>query len=413
MPRPPGVVAATDCSPSARIGPPDGRRTAGARLVDVVDAVEAELDVLVANVEECLLAPMRARIGAPATTLRQAVHRGVSAAVRDALARLRYGTELPEELLPDLIELARLSAGAPRELPELPDPWLVGLEVFWDHFQVAAERTLGDPALCWEVSKVARLRLRGHPARLSRLVRRARERESVRLTGENGESRLRAVMRALDGLWVDPGELGYDLTGHHVAMVAETSPSPAGPPCRTHQHVLRVQAPDGRTWAWFGGNSRISDDDLDALVASQGSSYPVVAFGEPAEGVAGFAASHRQAVEARAIAPAINHSTVRFADYRVVIAVLRDHDLAQGFIDGELKELACPSERMLELRETLRTYLEHSQSVSSTAVVRRRDRKTIERQLRTAEQLIHHRVSDRSDQVLIALRVAEILRHRD
>lgn len=59
-------------------------------------------------------------------------------------------------------------------------------------------------------------------------------------------------------------------------------------------------------------------------------------------------------------------------------------------------------------RETLRAYLEHSQSVSATAALRRRDRKTIERQLRSAEQLMHHRVSARSDEVLLALRVAEI-----
>jgi hypothetical protein len=67
---------------------------------------------------------------------------------------------------------------------------------------------------------------------------------------------------------------------------------------------------------------------------------------------------------------------------------------------------------MGELRETLREYLEHGQSVSATAAVRRRDRKTIERHLRSAELLIHHRASDRCDELLIALRIADILRHR-
>ncbi len=66
---------------------------------------------------------------------------------------------------------------------------------------------------------------------------------------------------------------------------------------------------------------------------------------------------------------------------------------------------------MRELRETLRVYLEHGQSVSATAAVRRRDRKTIERQLRSAERLIHRRVADRCDELLIALRIADILRH--
>jgi DNA-binding PucR family transcriptional regulator len=65
---------------------------------------------------------------------------------------------------------------------------------------------------------------------------------------------------------------------------------------------------------------------------------------------------------------------------------------------------------MGELRETLRAYLENGQSVSATAALRHRDRKTIERQLRSAEQVIDHRVSDRCDELLIALRIADILR---
>jgi hypothetical protein len=248
---------------------------------------------------------------------------------------------------------------------------------------------------------------------VSRLFRTACEHEFARVDGVDEDSLLGAVMRALDGQWVDPGELGYDLAGHHIAVVADASPLLDAAARLTNRPLLRVQAPDGGTWGWLGGRTRISEDDLDALTVSQGSSGARVAFGEPAEGIAGFAATHHQAREARAIALATNQSAVRFADFRVLIAVLRDDDLAKGFIERELGELAGPSERMRELRETLRAYLEHSQSVSATAALRRRDRKTIERQLRSAEQLIHHRVSDRSDEVLIALRVAEVLRHRE
>jgi hypothetical protein len=132
---------------------------------------------MLTSVEECVVAPIQASHGAPSTALRHAVPRGVSAAVRDALARL--------------------CAGMRWELPDLPDPWLVGLEVFWDRFQEVAERTLRDPAICWEVTKVARVRLRGHPMRLSRLIRTARERELARITGVNEDGRL--SVRALVG----------------------------------------------------------------------------------------------------------------------------------------------------------------------------------------------------------------------
>jgi hypothetical protein len=62
--------------------------------------------------------------------------------------------------------------------------------------------------------------------------------------------------------------------------------------------------------------------------------------------------------------------------------------------------------------QPLRAYLEHGQSIAATAALRRRNRKTIVRQLPAAERLIDHTVSDRSDELLIALRIAEILHNR-
>lgn len=391
----------------------DDRATVWALVAEVVDAVEAEVGVLVATIEDRVMARIQATNGGPSAALHEALRRGVSAGVRDALARLRSHAELPQELLPDLIELARRCADPGCEAAGFPDVWLMGEEVFWDRFQVAAERTLADTALCWDVIKAARARLRGHPAHLSGLFHRACESESARGARIDEDSRLRAVLRALDGQWVEPDELGYDLAAHHIAVVADGSFSLEEMPRRTERQQLLVQAPDGGIWGWLGGPTRMSESDLNALVSSQGSSDATVAFGEPAGGIAGFAASHHQALEARAIAVATNHRAVRFADFRLLIAVLRDGDLAKDFVERELGELAHPGERMRELRETLRAYLEHSQSVSATAALRRRDRKTIERQLRSTEQLIHHRVSDRSDAVLVALRVTEILRHSD
>lgn len=391
----------------------DDRGAVWASVAKVVDAVEAELDVLVRHVEDRIMARMQATNGEPSAALREALRRGVSAGVRDALARLRAQSELPQELPPDLMELARLFTESGWDLAGLADAALAGQEVFWDQFEIVTERTLGDPALCWEVIKAARVRLTGNPARLTGLFRMAYERESERGNGIDEDSRLQAVLRALDGQWVDPGELGYDLAGRHIAVVADTSPVLDEIARRTKRQLLRVQCPDGGTWGWLGGQTRMSEDELDALIASLGSSGAGVAFGEPADGIAGFATSHHQALEAREIARATNGHAIRFGDFRVVIAVLRDGDLAKQFVERELGQLARPSERMSELRETLRAYLEHSQSVSATAALRRRDRKTIERQLRSAEQLIQHRVSDRSDEVLIALRVADILRHRD
>jgi hypothetical protein len=250
-------------------------------------------------------------------------------------------------------------------------------------------------------------------ARMSRMFGGPREREVTASTGTDKDPRLQVALRAIEGEWVDPGELGYDLAWHHIALVTDTPPLLDAMARRINRKLLRVRAPGGNTWAWLGGRTRMSEDELDAIFASEASSDARIAFGEPAAGISGFAATHHQAREASVIAITTNQSAVRFADYRVLIAVLRDLDLAKEFIEYELGELERPGKRMSELRETLRLYLEHSQSISATAALRRRNRKTIERQLRTAEELIHHRVSERSVEVLMALRVAEILRHLD
>lgn len=383
------------------------------RVAEVVDGVEEDLDVFVASVEDRVVARIQATRGRLSMPMQESLRRSVLATVRDALARLRSRAELPRELPPDLVEFARLWVSAQFELSELADAWLVGQEVFWDRFQLMAERALEDTALCWDVIKAARVQLRGHAAQVSELFRRACESESARAAGIYEDSRWRAVSRALEGHWVDAHELGYDLGDCHTAVVADVASSLDGLASRTKRHVLLLPAPDGGTWGWLGGRTAVSDSELDALIEWQGDRDGHVAFGEPAAGLAGFATSHQQALEARTIAAATDQRAVRFADLRLLIAVLRDGELATAFVERELGDLDQPSERMRELRATLRAYLEHSQSVAATAALRRRDRKTIQRQLRSAERLLHHRVSDRNDELLVALRIADILRHRD
>ena len=380
-------------------------------VAQVVDGVEAELDALAAGVEERVLARIKAADGEPSFELKQALSRGVRAGLRDALARLRSQTELPHELPPELTELARLQARARCAPPEFADAWLVGQELFWNRFALVAEHTLADPAQRWEVTKAARLQLSGYTARLNRLFGRASQAQLARSAGTHDDARWQAVSRALEGHWVDAAELGYDLAYHHVAVVADAPAAVNALARRTERQRLLVTCPQGGTWGWLGGRAPVGEGELDAAIAWQRSrSEGAVAFGEPAEGIAGFAASHQQALEAHAIAAATGERVVRFADLRLVAALLRDGELAKEFVERELGELDDAGERMGELRATLRAYLEHGQSISATAALRGRDRKTIVRQLRAAERLIDHTVSDRSDELLVALRMAEILR---
>ena len=88
---------------------------------DVVEAVEAELDVLVASVADRVMARVQAADGESSAALHEALRRSVTSGARDALARVRSQAELPEQLLPDLSELARLCATLRFDLTGLAD----------------------------------------------------------------------------------------------------------------------------------------------------------------------------------------------------------------------------------------------------------------------------------------------------
>ncbi|MBO0728896.1 MAG: hypothetical protein J2P57_06525 [Acidimicrobiaceae bacterium] len=382
-------------------------------MAEVARRLEADFDFFVSRFEQQLLARIQKTRSEPSAALQQALRTGVVAGVRDVLARLRSDGKMPEELPPELISLARIPRELRCELPGLADVWLVGQDVFWDCFATMAEQTLDDPTLCWDVVKAARAHLHGHAARmyeLFQLAGRGRLATAMRL---NDSSLAGAVARALRGVWVEPGELGYDLTNNHLAVVADTASSLDGLVERTGRQLLQVLAPDAGVWAWLGGQTQLSDAAIDDLIGWQRSRQGFVSFGEPAQGVAGFSASHAQALEASAIADATGQSVVRYADVRLLSAVLRDGRLAKEFVERELGELDRSNERMSELRATLRVYLEQGQSVSTTAVLRQRDRKTIQRQLRSAERLMRHYVHDRSGELLIALQAGDILRRRE
>src|SRR6185437_2387464 len=104
----------------------------------VLDSIEAAPDLFVAGVEDRILARIEAVDPELSALFEQALRRGVRAAVRDALARLRSRAELPHELPPGLLELARLQAGSQRDPREFPDAWLVGQEVLWNRFALIA-----------------------------------------------------------------------------------------------------------------------------------------------------------------------------------------------------------------------------------------------------------------------------------
>ncbi|HEX6388234.1 MAG TPA: helix-turn-helix domain-containing protein, partial [Solirubrobacteraceae bacterium] len=134
------------------------------------------------------------------------------------------------------------------------------------------------------------------------------------------------------------------------------------------------------------------------------------ALGRPGAGVAGFAASKRQADLARAVAalragPAIT----RYDDVALAAVLLRDRDAARAFARDELGELAAQTAAAAQLRATLSAYFAAGYDQSRTASALGVHRNTVAKRLRRAEATLGRAVTARPRELEAALVIAEAL----
>lgn len=136
------------------------------------------------------------------------------------------------------------------------------------------------------------------------------------------------------------------------------------------------------------------------------------AFGSPGPGVAGFRASHRQALHARRVAllrggPA--GSVALYRDEALAALASADAEHAREFVATELGPLAGRDDTARRLAGTLRVYLEENASPRRAAHRLGVHENTIANRVRAAEELLGGPVEERTAELLVALRLAGVL----
>jgi PucR C-terminal helix-turn-helix domain/GGDEF-like domain len=213
--------------------------------------------------------------------------------------------------------------------------------------------------------------------------------------------------------------LGYELAGHHVALVL--SPLASGADLRAAldaiagrgscpQVLSRVQE-DGRWSAWLGWQTP-PDAYLYAAMAQTPLIDVVAGLGERAHGIDGFRRSHEQAADvehlirmARGPRPGVT------AHEEVALAALlcRDRPRAERFAAEQLGGLAASEETVERLRHTVATYLACGLSKVRAADALHVHKKTVTYRLERAEELLGRRVDVRSAELDAALRIHRAL----
>ncbi|MFH8350516.1 PucR family transcriptional regulator [Streptomyces sp. NPDC018045] len=214
-------------------------------------------------------------------------------------------------------------------------------------------------------------------------------------------------------------QLGYALTGHHLAAIAWAD---------AEQDANRLEGAAERVMRACGASRRLTIvsgtavqwlwmpcADLPPMTAVHEVRRKTrgvrVAFGRVAPGVDGFRTSHLDAVAAQRLLARMQspHSVVRYDDVHLVDLLTADLSKAEAFVEAALGELATADPT---LQRTVRTYVSEGFNISSTADAMFAHRNTIDRRLTRARRMLSRPLDQNPTSVDAALMFVELRRAR-
>jgi hypothetical protein len=331
----------------------------------------------------------------------------LAAAVEYRLAVLEVGERRAPAVPEVLLAQARLDARDGVPLDTVLRRYFAGNTHFGDFLVEEAERA--------EVpSATLRGLLREQATlgdRLLAAVSAEHAREAEVRPSSSSERRRELVKSLLAGELVDSSELGYDLDGHHLAVLAKgegVEESMRDLADRLDRRLLMVQREEESKWAcWLGGRRPLDAEEALRVLRETAPKGAFVTIGEPGESLFGWRFSHLQAKAALAIAERRREPLVRYADVAVLASILRDDLVATSLRQLYLEPLAQSRDNGKVARETLRAYFEAERNISSTAAALGVDRRTVRNRLRSIEGLLGRPLRGSMADLEIALRLDE------
>jgi hypothetical protein len=331
----------------------------------------------------------------------------LAAAVEYRLAVLEVGERRAPAVPEVLLAQARLDARDGVALDTVLRRYFAGNSHFGDFMVEEAERA--------EVpSSTLRELLREQATlgdRLLAAVSAEHAREAANRPSSSAERRREVVKSLLAGELVDHSELGYDLDGHHLAVMAKGEGAEEllrELASRLDRRLLAVQREEEAKWAgWLGGRRELGAEEALRVLRETAPKGAFVTVGEPGEGLAGWRFSHLQAKAALAIAERRGEPVLRYAEVAVLASILRDDLVADSLRRIYLEPLAQSRDNGKVARETLRAYFEAERNISSTAAALGVDRRTVRNRLRAIEGLLGRSLRGSLADLEIALRLAD------
>ncbi|WP_354699106.1 hypothetical protein DSM112329_04813 [Paraconexibacter sp. AEG42_29] len=436
----------------AGVGGPKPDPAADARATAETQRLALELlphsDLVAAAVTERVLevipdlAPDAAADGVAVT--RESTDQNIGA----MLATLAFGVP-PSAIEPPLgtQKLLRQAVAAGGDATMVLHAYRVGHERLWQLWSDHAVANVADPELLHAVLRTSSTHFFAFIDRsCERLVDEyRREFAEARLTGPEGAGAGASRSELIDALLGDEAvdleaarvRLGYDIAGHHTAIVlrpitaeadaraaldalvaaattaaaahaAVNGRAAAGPAAPAAPRVLTRPAGDGAWWAWVGWWPDAPPAAVRDALAACATDGIVAALGQPGRGRDGFRRSHEQALDAERIARLARQpraGVVRHEEVELAGLLCHDRARAERLAAGRLGVLSQDDDATARLRETLRAYLASGGSKKRTAAMLHVHQKTVAYRLTRVEQLLGRRLAGDTAELDAALRI--------
>jgi hypothetical protein len=223
--------------------------------------------------------------------------------------------------------------------------------------------------------------------------------------------RLSVIRRLLSGERPDAGLLNYNLESFHVGIVV-AGPEPRDPfrdlRGKLSSRLLLVEIDDLTAWGWLGGGQQVVRADLASLRALEWPEGTAVACGEPAQSLAGWRLTHRQAAAALPIAKHRPGEVTHYPDVALLAAALQDDLLSTSLRQTYLDPLEEDRDGGLAAKDTLRAYFKACRNASSAAADLGVNRATIRNRLDAIEERLGRSPDAASAELEVALRLDEV-----
>lgn len=343
----------------------------------------------------------------PDPAYREGLEAALPAAVEYAIECLEAGDGRRPEVPVEVLAQARLDARDRVPLDTAARRYLAVNAILGDFLAAEAERA--------GVSGTTLRRLLATQAtRLDEMLAAAgveHAREVRNRPTSAAERRRDSVKRLLAGELGDRAELGYDLDGEHVALMARGDAVKEllrELAARLDRRLLAVRREEEPLWAaWLGGRRPVATEEVIRALGDMPLDGVVLTVGEPAEGLDGWRFTHAQAKAALPIADRGGRPVVRFVDVALEAAIVRDELFATSLRQRYLEPLEAARDGGAVARRTLRTYFEAERNVSATAAALGVDRRTVRNRLAAIEESLGHPLNGSGAELEIALRLAD------